>query len=753
MLAFTFALAAIATLAVEAVVNDLSSPPRRVWITAGLYVLLAGLARWRIRNPSRHVRIPRILLLAVTGVVLLPVLMQLHSIGASRERLPAEILLLCVCRNLLLGLAALSAWPRCQRLTGWLGVFLVLFASTWSGNPLGVVLVGAYACVGCIWLMASDWSATANRALPLVPAAFTVAIVSGVVLLGAQHATGIATALNGFIPSSGGTRTGSDSSRGGIGDGPDEVAGSRNPKTVGFDNSDVFVNSEKAGLYDAFTENFGKPAKPTEFQKMMMLRQRDLLLSGNHAELDLRSGRSFSVLRQPPAVRNSSRSHAADALLYVKGETPLHLRMSAYRDFDGIEWHESPDERRGPMLENEARSNWIDVLPGRSGDYFRGSRTWQIRIGGLDTACIPCPSDVCRFRMGRVTDLRFFAWAHPGILKMVGRRVPGGTVIDAVGRALDSSRIGGDAFAAAGRGADAGYSARPRDLPCESQIQALAAQWTAGVPRGWRQIESVTAHLRQRCALDRRARPAPRDEDVVGEFLTGARRGPDYLFASATVLVLRELGYPARLVSGFYASPAGYDATTQQTPLFARDTHFWAEVLLADGTWALVEPTPGYDILGPKLPWWQRTRDIAAAWIHAHYAAAGISLLLLATLLRLRLHVIDALWTLAWTARLGRSAQRSVLETFRLVERRFAALGCRRQPDQTPARWLAIASARVPPVHRQDLNRLAALSEWAAYAPPGLSMRTADLHGVCRRIGLGMTAARLKRAASSYTDG
>ena len=89
------------------------------------------------------------------------------------------------------------------------------------------------------------------------------------------------------------------------------------------------------------------------------------------------------------------------------------------------------------------------------------------------------------------------------------------------------------------------------------------------------------------------------------DFLLVARRGPDYQFASAAAVLLRLLEYPTRLVSGFYASPDNYDPETQHTPVVKEDLHFWAEVFLP-GLWIVIEPTPGYEVLGPGLPWWER---------------------------------------------------------------------------------------------------------------------------------------------------
>ena len=42
------------------------------------------------------------------------------------------------------------------------------------------------------------------------------------------------------------------------------------------------------------------------------------------------------------------------------------------------------------------------------------------------------------------------------------------------------------------------------------------------------------------------------------------------------------------------------------TPVVQEDLHFWAEVMLPWGEWLVIVPTPGYEVLGPRLPWSER---------------------------------------------------------------------------------------------------------------------------------------------------
>ena len=87
----------------------------------------------------------------------------------------------------------------------------------------------------------------------------------------------------------------------------------------------------------------------------------------------------------------------------------------------------------------------------------------------------------------------------------------------------------------------------------------------------------------------------------MSTFLFEQRRGDDYAFATAACLLLRSLDYPCRFVEGLYADPRRFDAKTQQTPVqMPGDLHTWVEVMLPSHDWVVVEPTPGFDVLGPE---------------------------------------------------------------------------------------------------------------------------------------------------------
>ena len=94
--------------------------------------------------------------------------------------------------------------------------------------------------------------------------------------------------------------------------------------------------------------------------------------------------------------------------------------------------------------------------------------------------------------------------------------------------------------------------------------------------------------LADRCTYDKNTPVTPDGEDFVNYFLTESKQGYCMHFASAAALLLRELGYPARYVSGFTADVVR--GRTTSVPDSA--AHAWVEVYLEGYGWYPVEVTP-----------------------------------------------------------------------------------------------------------------------------------------------------------------
>src|SRR5690606_10361821 len=82
----------------------------------------------------------------------------------------------------------------------------------------------------------------------------------------------------------------------------------------------------------------------------------------------------------------------------------------------------------------------------------------------------------------------------------------------------------------------------------------------------------------------------PPGREFVDYFLFDLEAGYCTYFATAMVVLLREIGIPARLVEGYILSLEG-PGTYTVTPA---EAHTWVEALVADYGWVSFEPTPAY---------------------------------------------------------------------------------------------------------------------------------------------------------------
>ncbi len=101
---------------------------------------------------------------------------------------------------------------------------------------------------------------------------------------------------------------------------------------------------------------------------------------------------------------------------------------------------------------------------------------------------------------------------------------------------------------------------------------------------------AVADYLADLCEYDPNTPAVPDGEDFVLYFLTESHRGYCMHFASTAVLLLRQLGIPARYVSGFTADLSAGE--TVNVPDSA--AHAWVEIYLDGFGWYPVEVTPSY---------------------------------------------------------------------------------------------------------------------------------------------------------------
>lgn len=721
--------------------------PRPVGVGFGLTAFaLAVLAAATLRPAAAGARLSRRLSLALGLVLVLPTLVEPFVRSAFGEGFPLEMQLVNGLRALGLSLAGLSAWPRLRRLAGVVALFLALFASAMGDQPAIPYLLAAFALVGGLWLVLEHQAAAGADAavadgelrerVPLrLP--YREAVVFGVLAVAAAAVAAagpkrVMLSLGELAPTSGGTGDTDPFARYGVGDGPEETAGD-NAKAAGMVETDKMIEDNKDALIDAVNDMYGPPHKPREDQERMVAAGLAQIIQ-NHGKLpdNRRPSRDFDTGRKGPKSDRKPLSRDARAVFEVEGRTPLHVRLVAYEVYDpaGGRWREG--RQPGSRLFDAEGGDWMAVGNLRPATWYSEDDRHRLKAAEPKDNLVPTPTHLTRFRINKVDRPDYYEWKYEGVLALAGRRrTPPGVVVTTGCRTLDPRRLDGAAFPVAG--ADGGGAPALGEVPppCRADLARLAAEWAGGLPRGWPQVEAVLRRLRAEFTLDpAAAAPAGHPAPVLW-FLAESRRGPDYQFATAAALLLRSLGYPARICLGYYAAPAAYDRETDHTPVRATDLHVWPEVLLRDGHWLVVEPTPGYDVLPPLQTWgeWAADRLAVLAAFAARYAApltawAGIGVLLAWRWRR----VWDAVLTLRWVAFPGRTWRQAVLRAATVLDRRGALAGRGRRPTQSLADWAGGLSAD------DALGRLVGLAEQAAYAPAlPPPVAEADVIPLCRR--------------------
>jgi hypothetical protein len=350
---------------------------------------------------------------------------------------------------------------------------------------------------------------------------------------------------------------------------------------------------------------------------------------------------------------------------------------------------------------------------------YAGDVSHEIKLSKLEIAQLLTPPQLSSFRLGKVDRTDFFANSVPGILTLRDGKVPRGTVLETTAHTFDPEALRNLPLRDGERTAMPLYY-RTDNVP--RRVLDLAHDWVGERPYGWEQIQAVIHKLRTEFVHDRlpaslpdestEPKHLPGDETAMEKFLFETKRGPDFLFATTAAVMLRELGYPTRVIVGFYADPAKYDSVSTHTPVFETDLHFWPEVMLPGDEWVVLEPTPGYDVMPPAQPLLTRLWSMIVAsggWMLEQWPWWTALLVLSAVAVWRRRDVMNGLATCRWRLSRSSTARRHVLTTLWLLERRSAWRGSPRPKGQTPRRWLATRST--------EMNGFLDLADWAAYAP------------------------------------
>ena len=233
------------------------------------------------------------------------------------------------------------------------------------------------------------------------------------------------------------------------------------------------------------------------------------------------------------------------------------------------------------------------------------------------------------------------------------------------------------------------------------QARTLAQTALAGhVANEFDEVMALTSYLQTNFQYSQQLGHVPAGRDPVDWFLFDVKIGYCEQFATAETMMLRSLGIPARLATGY--STGTYDPVLDQSVVHERDAHAWVEVWFANHGWVPVDPSPGFSAL-------------AATQFPSHWAAGGIARLIPHLEIGAPLGAIGSLglvaaipvgialvvlvvfaWAWLRNRRLRRTGRIKAApgqsDLLRLYERLQRKLGRRRAPPETPSEYLARAS-------------------------------------------------------------
>ncbi len=472
-----------------------------------------------------------------------------------------------------------------------------------------------------------------------------------------------------------------------------------------------------------------------------------------HGQLGWRQHRSrhiadagrLSLSAPPGGLQNRVRP----VILIEAPAPPGYLREAAYRDYASGVWVSRSEAQAVAPLRGDAAVGGdgsgpvyalpvADSVPTLEGPGFlRGpgqvDEIWRMellpRYSG-ERMCLPVDSVAVHLDgdTGIVVDADGIAlWGEDAPLeRRFGVQVP-----VAVSRAVRQSSVAGYGLPFPAP-ADAGaYLAIPAPyanvvsnwvVDCEGLLDADSPQEA---------MRSVVRHFRQH--FDYALEPSAGRRDLLLAFMA-ERRGHCTLFATASVLMLRQRGIPARVVGGYVSTE--WHPLTRRWVVRERDGHAWCEAWDDQaGCWRLVEATPAGGLPGgfstPGAPrllaeavagLWRAFR----AWVAdlnplVRVAEAGVWMIvrmrdLLASpwgaLLAGLLAAVAGFGLMRRRRRSGSDAmarrRAALVRAMQWIERRMASPNCRRAASESWADWRIRMAPRLTPAQNQ---RLAALLE------------------------------------------
>lgn len=260
----------------------------------------------------------------------------------------------------------------------------------------------------------------------------------------------------------------------------------------------------------------------------------------------------------------------------------LHLRGTAFDTYDGRSWIRSQAE----MEPIHSRYGMVRI---RRRPKLERDRLMTIDLEPFDPPVLFVPRNAVALRMrartehpGAAPKLELFAGGEGELRYRSGDR---GVRYDVfLGAENERSH---DVLSDEDR---ARYLALPPSLP--SRVRELAHEIVGRREGDWNKANTIQYYLSDNYRYDL-ASPSGQAADPLDDFLFVSRSGHCEFYSTAMVVLLRELGIPARNVTGFLGGT--YNRFGNFYAVRRGDAHSWVEVFIDELGWTTFDPTPAVD--------------------------------------------------------------------------------------------------------------------------------------------------------------
>jgi transglutaminase-like putative cysteine protease len=139
------------------------------------------------------------------------------------------------------------------------------------------------------------------------------------------------------------------------------------------------------------------------------------------------------------------------------------------------------------------------------------------------------------------------------------------------------------------------YFKLPATMPSRVRDLAWEVVTAAGATTPYDQAKAIEKYLRDSFTYNTIIAQPPAGEDRADWFLFVSKEGYCEYYATSMVVMLRSLGVPARIATGY--APGTYDVTLQKYVVKESAAHAWVEVYFPGYGWIEFEPTPSQAVI------------------------------------------------------------------------------------------------------------------------------------------------------------